>query len=318
MKNDRRSAASLIMLLSFSAVVGVALLSLFARHWGEFVQYCLTLQISLHRYLVQYLLLQRDHHIKGGLMLIAGSFTYGFLHSVGPGHGKFVITAWLATHREKLNASRLITLAGSLVQGVVAVLFVLILAISLNLSMGDLSVSRFWMEKASALLIAGFGIALIGRAIGRDRLRLFGASASRHQHDAACGCGHKHQPNAADLTGGWRNAAWVIAGIGIRPCSGALMILVFANAVGMFSWGVAAVMAMSLGTAASIMILATWVHHLREWMLASNRPVIMRYAATLGRVAIAAGGIALILFAAVLFSTVIPVSANGDIITAGC
>lgn len=318
MKNDRRSAASLIMLLSFSAVVGVALLSLFARHWGEFVQYCLTLQISLHRYLVQYLLLQRDHHIKGGLMLIAGSFTYGFLHSVGPGHGKFVITAWLATHREKRYASRLITLAGSLMQGVVAVLFVLILAISLNLSMGDLSVSRFWMEKASALLIAGFGIALIGRAIGRDRLRLFGASASRHQHDAACGCGHKHQPNAAELTGGWRNAAWVIAGIGIRPCSGALMILVFANAVGMFSWGVAAVMAMSLGTAASIMMLATWVHHLREWMLASNRPVLMHYAATLGRVAIAAGGIALILFAAVLFSTVIPVSANGDFITAGC
>ncbi|WP_312060616.1 nickel/cobalt transporter, partial [Pantoea septica] len=245
-------------------------------------------------------------------------FTYGFLHSVGPGHGKFVITTWLATHREKLNASRLITLAGSLMQGIVAILFVLILAISLNLSMGDLSASRYWMEKASALLIAGFGIALIGRAIGRDRLRLFGARASRHQHDAACGCGHQHQPNAADLTGGWRNAAWVIAGIGIRPCSGALMILVFANAVGMFSWGVAAVMAMSLGTAVSIMMLATWVHYFREWMLASNQPVIMRYAASLGRVAIVAGGMALILFAAVLFSTVIPVSANGDFITAGC
>nr|WP_286873189.1 nickel transporter [Pantoea sp. UBA5035] len=318
MKNDQRSAASLIMLLSFSGVMGVALLYLFARHWGEFVQYCFTLQISLHRYLVQYLLLQRDHHIKGGLMLIAGSFTYGFLHSVGPGHGKFVITTWLATHREKLNASRLITLAGSLMQGIVAILFVLILAISLNLSMGDLSASRYWMEKASALLIAGFGMVLIVRAIGGDRLRMFSARASRHQHDAACGCGHKHQPNAADLTGGWRNAAWVIAGIGIRPCSGALMILVFANAVGMFSWGVAAVMAMSLGTAVSIMMLATWVHYFREWMLASNQPVIMRYAASLGRVAIVAGGMALILFAAVLFSTVIPVSANGDFITAGC
>lgn len=318
MKSDQRSAASLITLLSFSGVVGVALLCLFARHWGEFVQYCLTLQISLHRYLVQYLLLQRDHHIKGGLMLLAGSFTYGFLHSVGPGHGKFVMTTWLATHREKLNASRLITLAGSLMQGIVAVLFVLILAISLNLSMGDLSLSRYWIEKASALLIAGFGVALIGRATGIERLRMFGTRALRHQHDAACGCGHKHQPNAADLTGGWRNAAWVIASIGIRPCSGALMILVFANATGMFSWGVAAVMAMSLGTAMSIMILATWVHHFREWMLAANPPMMVRYAATLGRVAIVAGGMALILFALVLFSTVIPVSANGDFITAGC
>nr|WP_313382572.1 nickel transporter [Pantoea sp.] len=318
MKNDQRSAASLIMLSGFSGVVGVVLLSLFARHWGEFVQYCLTLQISLHRYLVQYLLLQRDHHIKGGLMLIAGSFAYGFLHSVGSGHGKFVITTWLATHREKLTASRMITLAGSLMQGIVAVLFVLLLAVSLNLSMGDLSLSRYWMEKASALLIAGFGLALIARAAGIDRLLRRAIRPSHHQHDATCGCGHKHQPSADELTGGWRNAAWVIAGIGIRPCSGALMILLFANAVGMFSWGVAAVMAMSLGTAASIMILATWVHHFREWMLAAKPPLVVRYAGTLGRVALVAGGMALILFAVVLFSTVIPVSSNGDFITAGC
>ena len=318
MKNDLRKGNALIMLLSFSGIVGIALLYLFARHWGEFVQYCFSLQISLHRYLVQYLLLQRDHHIKGGLMLIAGSFTYGFLHSVGPGHGKFVITTWLATHREKLNASRLITLAGSLMQGVVAVLFVIILAISLNLSMGDLSLSRYWMEKASALLIAGFGLALIGRSAGIDRLWRFGTGSSHHHHDAACGCGHKHQPDAEDLTGGWRNAAWVIAGIGIRPCSGALMILVFANAVGMFSWGVAAVMAMSLGTAISIMILANWVHHFREWMLAANSSLTLRYAARLSRLALVAGGVALILFAVVLFSTAIPASANGDFITAGC
>lgn len=305
-------------LLSLSGVLGAALLYLFTRHWGEFVQYCFSIQISLHRYLVQYLLLQRDHHMKGGLMLIAGSFAYGFLHSVGPGHGKFVITAWLATHKEKLNASRLITLAGSLMQGIVAVLFVLILAISLNLSMGELSLSRYWMEKLSALLIAGFGVALLGRAMGIERLFRFGPRLSRHQHGAACGCGHKHQPNADELTGGWRNAAWVIASIGIRPCSGALMILVFANAVGMFSWGIVAVMAMSLGTAVSIIILATWVHHFREWILAANSPLVVRYASRLGRIALVAGGMSLILFAVVLFSTVIPISSNGDFITAGC
>ncbi|RTY58149.1 nickel/cobalt transporter [Pantoea sp. YU22] len=318
MKKYDLNSVSTLTLLGFGGLAGLALLYLFARHWADFVQYCFSVQVSLHRYLVQYLLLQRDRHIKGGLMLVAGSFIYGFLHSVGPGHGKFVITTWLATHRAQLRASRLITLLGSLMQGIVAILFVVILAVSLNLSLGDLSLSRYWMEKASALLIAGFGLVMLCRAAGIRPLSLLPVSASRHQHNGACGCGHKHQPAPDELTGGWRNAAWVIGTIGIRPCSGALMILVFANAVGMFSWGVAAVTAMSLGTAASIMILATFVHHFREWMINVKLPGVARYSATFVRLVLAAGGVALILFAAVMFSTIIPVSTNGDFIAAGC
>lgn len=42
------------------------------------------------------------------------------------------------------------------------------------------------------------------------------------------------------------------------------------NANGIFNWGIAAVMAMSLGTALSIIILATLVHHAREWIMKAN------------------------------------------------
>lgn len=96
------------------------------------------------------------------------------------------------------------------------------------------------------------------------------------------------------------------------------MILIFSNAIGMFSWGVAAVMAMSLGTALSIIILATAVHHAREWMIAANRRGMTNSAASASRLALLAGGVVLLLFALMLFNTVIPVSANGDFITAGC
>lgn len=297
-------------IVSLGGVLGIALLWLFISHWGEFVQYCLSVQITLHRYLVLYLLQLHNHQASGALMLAFGGFLYGFLHAIGPGHGKFVITTYLATHRESLKASRLITLAGSLMQGVTAILFVVVLAVLFNLSMGDLSLSRYWVEKGSALLIAGFGVVLVCRALGFSLRR-------REGHDHHEGCGHHHQPAPGALTGGWRNTLWVVAAIGFRPCSGAIMVLVFANALGIFSWGVAAVMAMALGTALSVMILATLVHHAREWAINASDGVT-RYAAPAARVAAIIGGLLLMLFALVLFTTVIPAGVNGDFITAGC
>jgi ABC-type nickel/cobalt efflux system permease component RcnA len=311
--------------LGAGTLVLLAVISLFARHWAEFVQYCINAQIYLHRYLVLYLLQQRNHQYSGGVMLALGSFIYGFLHSVGPGHGKFVITTYLATHRRQLNASRLITLFGSLLQGVVAILFVLVLAVSLNLSMGDLSLSRYWLEKGSALFIAAFGLVVILRAIGLQRRkpliinRLKQATTAEPQgHTDDCACGHRHLPGAAEMTGDWRNALWLVLSIGIRPCSGAILILVFANAVGMFTWGVISAMSMALGTALSIMILATLVHYAREKFIAANGNLTGKRLAQASQLAMIVGGVLLVLFALLLFSSVIPISANGDFIAAGC
>ncbi|WP_241523854.1 nickel/cobalt transporter [Chimaeribacter coloradensis] len=270
---------------------GGLILALFSHYWADFVQACINVQIYLHRYLVLYLLQQHNHQAGGGLMLVLCSFLYGVLHSVGPGHGKFVITTYLATHRQQLNRSRVITLLGSLMQGVVAILFVVVLAVLFNFSMGDLSRSRYWVEKISALLIGAFGLVLMLRAAG---------VTLRGRPDRACGCGHAHPP-------GGQHALWVIAAIGFRPCSGAILILVFANA---------------LGTALAITLLATFVHHARERarerIIASPEGLAGRALPHLARGVMMCGGLLLMLFALVLFTSVIPVSANGDFIAAGC
>ncbi|WP_148873629.1 nickel/cobalt transporter [Serratia marcescens] len=305
--------------LALAGLLLLTLLYVFVRHWAEFVQYCINFQIYMHRYLVLYLLQQRNQQYSGGLMLTLASFAYGFLHSIGPGHGKFVITTYLATHRQQLGASRLITLLGSLMQGVVAIVFVVVLAVALNLSMGDLSLSRYWVEKGSAIFIAIFGLTMILRAGGwRWRRPRAPVIQALHPHTATCECGHRHQPSAAELTGGWRNALWLIVSIGIRPCSGAILILVFANAIGMFTWGVISAMSMALGTGLSIMILATLVHRARERFLAHQPGLTGDYLAQASRIAVMLGGVILLLFALVLFNSVIPVSANGDFIAAGC
>lgn len=76
--------------LLLAGVLGVALLwaaMTLHAHWGAFIQWCLAMQITLHRYLVMYLLQLNDNQYSGGVWLLVGAFLYGVLHAIGPGHG---------------------------------------------------------------------------------------------------------------------------------------------------------------------------------------------------------------------------------------
>jgi nickel/cobalt exporter len=95
------------------------------------------------------------------------------------------------------------------------------------------------------------------------------AHAPRHDHDQhddkhaghrhAAGCGHAHGPQPQDLAGpgGWRRGLSAIVAVGLRPCSGAILVLVFALAQGMFWAGVGATFMMGLGTAITVAAIAT-------------------------------------------------------------
>lgn len=82
--------------------------------------------------------------------------------------------------------------------------------------------------------------------------------AATHIHDAGCDCGHMPDPVLlADSRFDWRAAAIAIVAAGARPCSGAILVLVFALAQGVLSAGIAAAFAMALGTAITTGALAT-------------------------------------------------------------
>jgi nickel/cobalt exporter len=71
--------------------------------------------------------------------------------------------------------------------------------------------------------------------------------------------GHAHGPEPAQLAGagGWQRGLSAVVAVGLRPCSGAIIVLVFALAQGLFLDGVASTLVMGLGTAITVGIIAT-------------------------------------------------------------
>jgi ABC-type nickel/cobalt efflux system permease component RcnA len=219
--------------------------------------------------------------------LLAISFAYGIFHAAGPGHGKAVISSYLVANQETARRGIVLSFASALMQSLVAVVIVGICAWLLNATAKTMCNAERAIEIASYALIAAFGARLVWtkgggfmRALqapqpaavlaaaahrhdhGHDR----GHDHHHHQHHAHHGddhvhdahCGHAHGPEPAELAGpgGWRRGFAAIFAVGIRPCSGAILVLVFALAQGLFWAGIAATFVMGLGTAITVATIA--------------------------------------------------------------
>jgi len=248
----------------------------------------------------------------GGALLLF-SFIYGVLHALGPGHGKVVITTWLATHPSKLKSSIGLTLASSLLQGMVAIILVVVVLTLLQLPARQLHLSSFWLEKGSYALVGVLGLLLCWRALKKLRVLLrkptFTSFSPLHVHHENCGCGHQHVPDPERLQNGddWRARLMIILSMGMRPCSGAIMVLLFSKVIGVFGWGVASALAMAAGTSLTISSLALLVHGFRTLAVrvsGNKAPVLWRQ---VGWTTLAlAGGAILIAAAVVMWISAVP------------
>ncbi|TPO08902.1 nickel/cobalt transporter [Mesorhizobium sp. B1-1-5] len=97
------------------------------------------------------------------------------------------------------------------------------------------------------------------------------ADHDHHDHgpgEVCDACGHSHAPDPAMLSGDrfdWRTAWSAVAAVGIRPCSGALIVLSFALLNGLWVGGLLSVLAMSIGTAITVSALATIAVLAKNW-----------------------------------------------------
>ncbi|TCT07743.1 nickel/cobalt transporter [Aquabacter spiritensis] len=192
--------------------------------------------------------------------LLAGlSFAYGVFHAAGPGHGKAVISAYLLADGGTLRRGIGLAFAAAMVQALAAILFVGILALALGATAPVMARAMNWVEIAAYGGIAAFGAWL---ALQKGRV-LIAVARGRpvpggHVHGPDCGCIDKHapDPHLLDGAGGLRRAAVAVISAGARPCSGAILVLIFALSQGVLWSGVAATLAMGVGTALTVSAIA--------------------------------------------------------------
>ncbi|MCB2100711.1 MAG: hypothetical protein KDE22_07575 [Rhodobacterales bacterium] len=202
--------------------------------------------------------------------LIGASFLYGVFHAAGPGHGKAILTTYLLTHRERLARGVGLAAAAAACQGITAVVLVYGLITLAGLVPREATAAALWSERASYGLVMAVGALLMWRALRRLWARSRSAPPSHHHdhdHDHGPACGHDHGPSADQIgaTAGWRASVGLVLSIGLRPCSGAIVVLVFAAALGLAWAGIAAVAAMSLGTMLAVAGLALLAVGARQW-----------------------------------------------------
>jgi nickel/cobalt exporter len=214
--------------------------------------------------------------------LLSISFAYGIFHAAGPGHGKAVISSYLVANEETARRGIVLSFASALLQALVAVALVALLAWLLSSTAKTMCSAEKAIEIASYALIAAFGARLVWTK-GGGFMRALQAKPEpalavahhhhdhshghdHHHHDHAHGhghvhdehCGHSHGPTPDQLAGpgGWQRGLGTIFAVGMRPCSGAILVLVFSLAQGLFLAGIAATFVMGLGTAITVATIA--------------------------------------------------------------
>lgn len=227
---------------------------------------------------------------SAGLWLMGLSFLYGILHAIGPGHGKAIVSTYVLANRETARNGAILAFVSALAQAVTAVGIVLIAAILLGATSIAMTRAAALLETGSFALIILLGLWLVWRKIikplggwmaeryapvvvtvggapavmttsfaaaishqdcGHDHLRLGFKSAVR---DDSCGCGHLHAPSIETASGrlDWTKAWSTVVAVGLRPCTGALIVLVFALSQGLFIAGIASAFTMALGTGVTV------------------------------------------------------------------
>jgi nickel/cobalt transporter (NicO) family protein len=291
-----RSILLPICILFFLAVIDATLAQPFgvprgtpSSEVGGFAGWILAKQAEFYR-MLSGLIRAAKADGSAAYTLLGVSFLYGVFHAAGPGHGKAVISSYLVANNETWWRGIVLSFASALLQAFTAIAIVGVAAALLGATAKAMGNTIRVIEIVSYALIMLIGLRLLWVKGGAFLRLLRGGKpahsvpdhnhhhhhdhahehghAHHHEHahchhhdheDEASAWGHAHALEPQELTGRhWlRRGLAAIVAVGLRPCSGAIIVLVFALAQGLFWLGVASTFVMGLGTAITVAAIAT-------------------------------------------------------------
>ena len=231
---------------------------------------------------------------SAALLLAAISFAYGVLHAAGPGHGKAVISSYVLADGRTVRRGILLSFLAALIQALSALVLVGVLVLVLRSTGLQIRAMEAWLEtrelgaggagrRLAALLPAALGLRA-GACARQGTITII--TRHHHDHGAARACPrariteHMHAsrprrraarsartcrpPSQLQGDWSWRRALALAFAVGMRPCTGAILVLVFAIGQGLWWAGVFSTFAMALGTAITVSVLAASAVGFRE------------------------------------------------------
>ncbi|WP_051710513.1 nickel/cobalt transporter [Andreprevotia chitinilytica] len=252
-------------------------------------------------------------HWAPGMAIILLSFLYGVLHALGPGHGKVVVGSYFLTQRARISHGLLMSGWAALVQSLSAIVLVSVFAAVLHFSAHQLLNQAATLETVSYVAIAVYGMVILRRlskgldSCGHDHSK-DGAQSSpiaphRHQpHKASDGTPHRFRykamtsPELPEPNKGHTGRSMFMAGtaVGLRPCAGAIVVLLFCLANEIYPVGIIATLAMGVGVAITVSTVSLGMLGVRKLITRGSSDT--QRAIRAGRIASYTGAIVITLF----------------------
>lgn len=176
--------------------------------------------------------------VSAFLLAMLAAFGYGALHVAGPGHGKVVVASYFLSRDATVMRGLLMGGRIALVHVAAAVVAVMLADLLLRAALGTAPGEVPGVRLVSYGVIAAIGLWLLVQSVRRSMGHAVG-------HDHGDGCTHGH-------AGHGRTEGLLALGVGLVPCTGAILIMLYAIANDVLLAGIVLVATISLGMALTL------------------------------------------------------------------
>jgi len=181
----------------------------------------------------------RDHSSPAAFWVALGlAFLYGVLHAAGPGHGKAVVVSYFLAREARIGRGLRMGAQIAFFHVISAIVIVALADLLLRRSFGGMPGEIPAVRVASYGAILLIGLLMLAQAVRRA----FGHAGHTHHHHHHDGCAHGHGAHQGLLA----------FGVGLIPCTGAVLVMLYALANDIVLTGAALVAAIGVGMAATM------------------------------------------------------------------